>query len=57
MSLEKIPYKGKVYNFQVEDDESYTANNIIVHNCRCTVIASVSELLAGTDNAEDADED
>lgn len=25
----------RTYNFSVEDDESYIANGIVVHNCRC----------------------
>lgn len=28
-----IDYVGKVYNIEVEDDNSYTANGIAVHNC------------------------
>jgi len=32
--LEKQEYKGRVYNFEVENDNSYTVNNIIVHNCQ-----------------------
>lgn len=31
--LEKEQYNGLVYNMEVENDNSYTANNIIVHNC------------------------
>lgn len=27
----------KLYNFSVEDDESYIADGIVVHNCRCTL--------------------
>jgi intein/homing endonuclease len=27
------PYKGKVYNFSVETNESYIANGVAVHNC------------------------
>lgn len=26
-------WSGKIYNFEVEDDNSYIANNIAVHNC------------------------
>lgn len=26
-------YSGFVYNISVEDDESYTVNNVVVHNC------------------------
>ena len=32
-SISKIPFQGKVYNFEVEDDNSYIANKIAVHNC------------------------
>ena len=28
-----IPYNGMVYNLEVENDNSYVANNICVHNC------------------------
>lgn len=30
-----------VYNFSVEEDESYTANNIIVHNCSSYSVAGI----------------
>lgn len=30
---EELSYDGYVYNMSVENDESYTADNIIVHNC------------------------
>jgi len=33
--IEKFYYEGPVYNFSVEDDESYIANGIAVHNCEC----------------------
>ena len=29
----EIPFSGKVYNFAVENDNSYVANGIVVHNC------------------------
>jgi len=32
--ISKRPFKGKVYNFSVEGDESYFANGISAHNCR-----------------------
>lgn len=38
-SIKKIPYKGLVFNFSVEDDESYIVNRQAVHNC--TIMASV----------------
>lgn len=36
----KTVVRGKdrnLYNFSVEDDESYIADGIVVHNCRCSV--------------------
>ena len=35
--IDKRSFKGKVYNLKVEEDESYTANNILVHNCRSRI--------------------
>ena len=32
--LKKQEYNGLVYNMEVEDDNSYTVNNIICHNCQ-----------------------
>jgi len=32
-SISKEPYQGKVYNFEVEEDNSYVANGVAVHNC------------------------
>jgi hypothetical protein len=31
----KMPKKGMLYNFAVEEDESYCAEVFMVHNCRC----------------------
>ena len=31
--IERIPFEGMVYNLSVEEDESYIANGIVVHNC------------------------
>ncbi len=31
--IEKIDYKGAVYNLEVEEDHSYIANMVSVHNC------------------------
>ncbi len=33
-SKEKIPYEGKVYNLEVEKDNSFIANNYVTHNCQ-----------------------
>lgn len=32
-TLEKTPYAGYVYNLDVEEEHTYTANNIVNHNC------------------------
>jgi ribonucleoside-diphosphate reductase alpha chain len=32
-AVRKTPFYGTVYNFQVEKDESYVANGVVVHNC------------------------
>ena len=31
--IEADPFEGTVYNLQVDDDESYVAEGIVVHNC------------------------
>lgn len=35
-SITRIKHEGAVYNFAVEEDESYVAEGIVVHNCRCS---------------------
>lgn len=35
-SIKKKSYTGKVYDLTVEDNHSYIANNIVVHNSLCT---------------------
>lgn len=37
--LKSVPYAGPVYNLQVAGDESYVAQGIAVHNCRCTMLS------------------
>lgn len=32
-SIRSVPYTGTVYNFDVEEDHSYIANGVAVHNC------------------------
>lgn len=39
---EKYTYKGITYNLEVEDDNSYIANGIVVHNCVMTLVNSSS---------------
>ena len=29
------PFSKYLYNFAVEEDESYIADGVVVHNCRC----------------------
>lgn len=33
-----------VYNMSVEEDESYVANGIVCHNCRCRSVPFFKEL-------------
>lgn len=37
--ITKKHFRGSVYNFETEEDQSYVVNGIVVHNCRCTVTA------------------
>jgi len=50
--IEEIEFNGRVYNFDVEFDHSYTANGRSVHNCQFLVsgggvIKRVGEAIAG----------
>ena len=36
--IKRRPCNKSVYNLAVEEDESYVANDIVVHNCRSTLI-------------------
>ena len=33
LSIEFIEYEGSVYDLMIEEDESFVANGIVVHNC------------------------
>jgi intein/homing endonuclease len=37
-NIEKIEYNDIVYNLEVDDDNSYVANGVIVHNCAMTLV-------------------
>jgi SPP1 gp7 family putative phage head morphogenesis protein len=39
LKITDVDYEGYIYNLTVEDDETYTlaSDQIIVHNCRCTI--------------------
>ena len=39
---EKYNYTGTTYNLEVEDDNSYVANGIVVHNCVMTIVNATS---------------
>jgi intein/homing endonuclease len=41
-NYEKYKYEGLTYNLEVEDDNSYIANGIVVHNCVMTIVNSTS---------------
>ena len=38
VEIEELDYDGYVYDIEVEDDHSFVANNIIAHNCICTLV-------------------
>ena len=38
VEIEELDYDGYVYDIEVEDDHSFIANNIIAHNCICTLV-------------------
>jgi len=37
IKIRKLKYKGKVYNLEVEEYNSYICNGVIVHNCETPV--------------------
>jgi len=39
---EKYQYEGLTYNLEVEDDNSYTADGIVVHNCAMSLVNASS---------------
>ena len=46
-NINKKEYFGDVYNFEVKDDNSYVAQNVIVHNCQSFSVAGKQEGLQG----------
>lgn len=50
-SFEEYQY-GTVYNIEVEEDNSYTANNAIVHNCTNFSFAGKRQGMSTTENEE-----
>jgi len=45
--IKTTDYDGYVYNLEVEEDESYTANLVVVHNCHRFVSTHKKELAIG----------
>lgn len=43
--IKEVPYEGKVYNLEVEDDNSYVANGVAVHNCNHVAYSKGSTVL------------
>ena len=41
-NIERYNYKGITYNLEVEDDNSYIANGVVVHNCVMTIVNATS---------------
>jgi hypothetical protein len=33
----------RLYNFSVEEDESYVAKGVVSHNCECTILPVIEE--------------
>jgi hypothetical protein len=46
-SIRKIPYVGKVYNLEVEDDNSYVTSSAIAHNCLTAQLLGPSMISKG----------
>lgn len=38
VKIERLKSTETVYNFSVEEDESYVLNGIVSHNCRCDLV-------------------
>jgi len=38
----EVPCQGKVFNLAVEEDETYLAEGVIVHNCRSIIVPIVA---------------
>jgi SPP1 gp7 family putative phage head morphogenesis protein len=43
----KLKKKRMLYNFSVEEDESYIAKGVVVHNCRCIALPIVKTKIGG----------
>ena len=46
--IERRPCNGPVYNLAVADDESYVANDFVVHNCRSLLVPVTLDMTIDT---------
>ena len=51
-SLSKLDTKSDVYNMEVDEDNSYSANNIVVHNCQSFSFGGKKKGMTTKDNIE-----
>jgi hypothetical protein len=42
-AIAQVDYDGPVYNLQVDEDESYIANGIVVHNCTAIPVVPLAQ--------------
>ena len=56
VSVRRIPVEP-VYNISVAEDESYIANDIVVHNCRSDIVAYFGKIPGARDYSKDFDQD
>jgi len=56
VSVRRIPVEP-VYNLSVAEDESYVANDIVVHNCRSRIVAYFGKIPDARDYSKDFDHD
>jgi hypothetical protein len=41
--IDKIDYKGQIYNISVNNDATYITNVCVVHNCECVLLQEDEE--------------
>ena len=56
VNIEEVVEDILVYNFSVEDNESYVLNGIVSHNCRCSIEPVTEVPDAPASNAKEFDE-
>lgn len=52
ISVENLNYIDDVYNIEVEEDNSYTANDVVVHNCQSFSTAGSQKGMTTVENYE-----